>query len=75
MTTMGYLVVAVVAALTAVWMLARNARRIANALYRREAKRHWKRYAKRTGKDWRTLTPTEKLEAHGVDVKAVRDGE
>jgi hypothetical protein len=75
MTTIGYLVVAVVAALSAVWMLARNARRIANALRRREAKRHWKRYAKTVGKDWKTLTPTEKLKAHGVDVEAIRDAE
>lgn len=42
---------------------------------RRAAERRWKRYAKRTGKDWRKLTPQEKLEAHGVDVDSVMGGQ
>jgi hypothetical protein len=55
-------------------VIVRNAERALRWLsaraIRRRAERKWRAYAKKLGKDWRELTPREKLEAHGLP----RDG-
>ena len=63
------------AVIVAVRIAAPLLRRFSRWRIRKAAERRWKRYARATGKDWTQLTPKEKLEAHGVDVDGVIDGE
>lgn len=72
------IVIASIVLAIAVIALARSApsgaRRFALHRRRKAAERRWKLYAKQIGKDWRELTPREKLEAHGLPREERHDG-